>query len=62
MNISANVQEGAGGMDNSLIIALDFAKGKEIERFFSSLLGIEKLFVKVGMELFYQEGPAIVHI
>ncbi|MFK9092363.1 orotidine-5'-phosphate decarboxylase [Bacillus salipaludis] len=47
-------------MDNSLIIALDFANGNEVERFLSPFED-RKLFVKVGMELFYQEGPAIVH-
>jgi orotidine-5'-phosphate decarboxylase len=47
-------------MDNSLIIALDFANGREVNRFLQPFEGRE-LFVKVGMELFYQEGPAIVH-
>lgn len=47
-------------MDNSLIIALDFANGREVNRFLEPFEGRE-LFVKVGMELFYQEGPSIVH-
>jgi orotidine-5'-phosphate decarboxylase len=47
-------------MDNSLIIALDFANGSEVNRFLQPFEGRE-LFVKVGMELFYQEGPSIVH-
>jgi orotidine-5'-phosphate decarboxylase len=47
-------------MDNSLIIALDFATGKEVVRFLEPF-GDRKLFVKVGMELFYQEGPSIIH-
>ncbi|WHY79278.1 orotidine-5'-phosphate decarboxylase [Neobacillus sp. WH10] len=47
-------------MENSLIIALDFANKSEIERFLTPFED-RKLFVKVGMELFYQEGPAIVH-
>ncbi|MBT2697766.1 orotidine-5'-phosphate decarboxylase [Neobacillus sp. C211] len=47
-------------MDNSLIIALDFANGSEVNRFLQPFEGKE-LFVKVGMELFYQEGPSIVH-
>jgi orotidine-5'-phosphate decarboxylase len=47
-------------MDNSLIIALDFANGSEVNRFLDPFEGRE-LFVKVGMELFYQEGPSIVH-
>lgn len=56
-----NVQEGAGRrMDNSLIIALDFANGSEVNRFLKPFEGRE-LFVKVGMELFYQEGPSVIH-
>ncbi len=56
-----NVREGAGeSMDNSLIIALDFANRQEVESFLHPFNG-EQLFVKVGMELFYQEGPGIVH-
>ena len=47
-------------MDNSLIIALDFANGSEVNRFLQPFEGKE-LFVKVGMELFYQEGPSIIH-
>ena len=46
-------------MDKSLIIALDFANKSEIESFLTPFED-RKLFVKVGMELFYQEGPAIV--
>jgi orotidine-5'-phosphate decarboxylase len=47
-------------MDNSLIIALDFANRNEVEQFLQPFNG-KQLFVKVGMELFYQEGPGIVH-
>ena len=47
-------------MDNALIIALDFANRKEVEKFLQPFNG-KQLFVKVGMELFYQEGPEIVH-
>ncbi|WP_045515341.1 orotidine-5'-phosphate decarboxylase [Neobacillus niacini] len=47
-------------MDNSLIIALDFANRNEVEKFLQPFNG-KQLFVKVGMELFYQEGPEIVH-
>lgn len=43
----------------SLIIALDFPNRTEVERFLSHFAG-EKLYVKVGMELFYSEGPGIV--
>jgi len=48
-------------MDNSLIIALDFANANEVEQFLRGFAG-EELFVKVGMELFYQEGPSIIHM
>src|SRR3954468_13168527 len=47
-------------MDNSLIIALDFPGMNEVDQFLKPFVGRE-LFVKVGMELFYQEGPSIVH-
>lgn len=57
-----NVQEGAGNkMDNSLIIALDFANKIEVEQFLQPF-GDRQLFVKVGMELYYQEGPSIIHL
>jgi orotidine-5'-phosphate decarboxylase len=46
-------------MKNSLIIALDFANKQEVFRFLQPFEG-ESLFLKVGMELFYQEGPAII--
>lgn len=43
-----------------LIIALDFASLQEVKTF---LLPFSKdsLFVKVGMELFYKEGPEVIH-
>lgn len=47
-------------MDNSLIIALDFPNLTEVEQFLHPF-EYEKLFVKIGMELYYQEGPSIVH-
>jgi orotidine-5'-phosphate decarboxylase len=43
-----------------LIIALDFPNGKEVDGFLKKLPE-QKLYVKVGMELFYQEGPSIIH-
>lgn len=46
-------------MNNSLIIALDFANKNEIERFLLPFAD-KDLFLKVGMELYYQEGPGIV--
>jgi orotidine-5'-phosphate decarboxylase len=46
-------------MKDSLIIALDFpSKGQVLE--FLKPFENEELFVKVGMELFYSEGPAII--
>lgn len=47
-------------MKDSLIIALDFPNRQEVFQFLQQFEG-EKLFVKVGMELFYQEGPQIIH-
>jgi orotidine-5'-phosphate decarboxylase len=46
-------------MKNSLIIALDFPTKLEVVHFLEKFKG-EKLFLKVGMELFYQEGPSII--
>lgn len=43
---------------NKPIIALDFPSEQEVFQFLHHFN--EKLFVKVGMELFYQEGPDIV--
>lgn len=46
-------------MNNSLIIALDFATKEEVHSFLKKFNG-ESLFLKVGMELFYKEGPSII--
>ncbi len=46
-------------MDKSIIIALDYSSLEEVEAFLD-LLGEEKLFVKVGMELFYSAGPSVI--
>ncbi|MCM3321772.1 orotidine-5'-phosphate decarboxylase [Cytobacillus kochii] len=46
-------------MKNSLIIALDFANRQQVEDFLKPFTN-EQLFLKVGMELYYQEGPQIV--
>lgn len=43
---------------NKPIIALDFSSKQQVEEFLSRFN--EPLFVKVGMELFYQEGPDLV--
>ncbi|MGI6155340.1 MAG: orotidine-5'-phosphate decarboxylase [Enterococcus sp.] len=42
------------------IIALDFPSKAAIEEFLLKFPAEEKLFVKVGMEIFYQEGPEVV--
>ncbi|MFC4320243.1 orotidine-5'-phosphate decarboxylase [Litchfieldia salsa] len=47
-------------MQRPLIIALDFPGLIETERFLAQF-NSEQLYVKVGMELFYQEGPAMIH-
>lgn len=52
-------------MDNQtkrdVIIALDFPTGEDALNFLSSFKGSKrKPYVKVGMELFYSEGPAII--
>ncbi|MGE8079272.1 orotidine-5'-phosphate decarboxylase [Peribacillus loiseleuriae] len=46
-------------MSNLPIIALDFPGISETKDFLSKFQ-TEKLFVKVGMELYYQSGPAII--
>jgi len=42
------------------IIALDFASKKEVENFLNHFDPKEVLFVKVGMELYFQEGHSII--
>ena len=46
-------------MNSKVIIALDFASIDEVKDFLAGFED-EKLFVKIGMELYYQEGPSIV--
>ena len=46
-------------MGKDVIVALDFASGKEALDFLG-LFPEEKPYVKIGMELFYAEGPQIV--
>ncbi|WP_042471769.1 orotidine-5'-phosphate decarboxylase [Bacillus ndiopicus] len=46
-------------MNNKPIIALDFPGEKEVFNFLQQFN--ESLFVKVGMELYMQEGPSIVN-
>jgi len=45
-------------MGGPLIIALDFPGKTEVDRFLSHF-GSEQLYLKVGMELFYQEVPGL---
>ena len=46
-------------MGKDVIVACDFASAEETYRFLDRFEG-RKPFVKIGMELFYAEGPAIV--
>jgi len=46
-------------MGKDVIIACDFSSAEETYRFLDQFTG-KKPFVKIGMELFYAEGPAIV--
>lgn len=46
-------------MGKDVIVACDFASAEETLRFLDRFTG-RKPFVKIGMELFYAEGPAIV--
>ncbi|WP_423253074.1 orotidine-5'-phosphate decarboxylase [Melissococcus plutonius] len=48
-------------MNTLPIIALDFPNQQEVETFLNGFPKQEKLFIKIGMELYYQEGPKIVH-
>lgn len=55
-----NASEGVGrNVKDSLILALDFPNKEEVHTFLTPF-GNEKLFVKVGMELFYKEGPRMI--
>ncbi len=45
-------------MNQTPIIALDFSTKEDVQQFLSNFN--EKLFVKVGMELYLQTGPSIV--
>jgi len=47
-------------LNHPVIIALDFASKDEVTHFLQRFPN-DKLFVKVGMELYYQEGPSIIH-
>ncbi|AXI67387.1 orotidine-5'-phosphate decarboxylase [Streptococcus suis] len=43
------------------IIALDFAGKEEVQSFLEQFPADEKLYVKVGMELYYAEGSGIIN-
>ncbi|MFD0049244.1 orotidine-5'-phosphate decarboxylase [Actinomycetes bacterium NPDC127524] len=47
-------------MENPLIIALDFPDAKKVKEFLSDFRD-SGLFLKVGMELYYQNGPSIIY-
>lgn len=47
-------------MGKDVIIACDFSSGRETMDFLERF-GEERPYVKIGMELFYAEGPDIVH-
>ncbi len=46
-------------MGRDVIVALDFSSAEQVYSFLDKFTG-RKPFVKIGMELFYAEGPAIV--
>ena len=46
-------------MGKDVIVACDFASAEQTFAFLDRFTG-RKPFVKIGMELFYAEGPAIV--
>ncbi len=47
-------------MGKDVIVACDFASAEQVYSFLDKFEGSRKPFVKIGMELFYAEGPAIV--
>ena len=47
-------------MANDVIVALDFDNKEKTLAFLDRFEGAEKPFVKIGMELFYAEGPEVV--
>lgn len=46
--------------ENRPIVALDFSSFEEVKNFLSLFPADEKLYVKIGMELYYAEGPEVV--
>ena len=47
-------------MGKDVIVACDFASAEKVYEFLHKFEGGRKPFVKIGMELFYAEGPRIV--
>lgn len=47
-------------MGKDVIVACDFSSAKAVYDFLDKFTGSDKPFVKIGMELFYAEGPEIV--
>lgn len=47
-------------MGKDVIVACDFASAEHVYNFLDKFEGTRKPFVKIGMELFYAEGPQIV--
>ena len=47
-------------MGKDVIVACDFSSAEQVYSFLDRFEGTRKPFVKIGMELFYAEGPQIV--
>ena len=47
-------------MGKDVIVACDFSSAEQVYNFLDKFEGDRKPFVKIGMELFYAEGPQIV--
>ena len=46
--------------ENRPVIALDFPTLEDVKAFLAKFPADEKLYVKIGMELYYAAGPEIV--
>ena len=46
--------------ENRPVIALDFPTFEDVKAFLAKFPADEKLYVKIGMELYYAAGPEIV--
>ena len=47
-------------MNPEIIIAMDLPNKEAVENFINQFPADEKLYLKVGMELYYKEGPSII--